>query len=328
MYTRLENKLTKAEIKLSVNRKGKKIEVSSHYFKFDKRSQLIQNKFEVIYIGGLKEALDVFYQVKMKRIKQNFSIINERDLDNKIAEANTALRKNKKPVKHYNHVGIEIEFISPYTRKSLGQLIKGTKYQKYINLKEDPTINASFWGNSKQNKLKGFHPHEISLLVKEHELNVVEEILNFLKLEAFARVNKTCGLHVHLDMRHRIVEDSYKNLVDTQNWMYKINPDRINHKYCRKNRTYDFQTARDKYRDNDGYWNRFLAVNPHAYEKFKTLEVRVHKGSLDGDKIISWINFLIKVVDGKTEGSTERLPDLKKRFKLTKKQLEYLRQST
>lgn len=328
MYTRLINKATKAEVKISISKKGNKTEVSSHYYKWGKKDELLQNKYEIVFLGGLKEALDMFYALKLKRLKQNFAVLIEKDLGSKIAYSNQLVSKNKKPVKYYNHVGVEIEFISPYSRKALAQILKKTRIEKYVNLKEDVTLSPDFWGNSPNNKLEGFYAHELNILVKEHEITLLHEILEFLKVEAKARVNNTCGLHVHLDMRHRDVKDCYKNLVDAQDWMFKINPERKNYKYCKRNKIADFDKARDKYRDKDGYWNRFLAVNPHAYEKFKTLEVRVHKGSLDSAKIVSWVKFLIKVCDGKTEGGVKRVSGLQKRFKLTKTQVQYLQKET
>jgi hypothetical protein len=33
-------------------------------------------------------------------------------------------------------------------------------------------------------------------------------------------------------------------------------------------------------------------VNPHAYDKYSTLEVRVHSGTLNAAKILNWVSLL------------------------------------
>jgi len=99
-------------------------------------------------------------------------------------------------------------------------------------------------------------------------------------------VNKTCGLHVHLDVRHlekrqvRTIGMSIGEALPVLK--YLVPASRHDNNYC-KIGVSPFS--------GDRYW----AVNLTAYRKFKTIEVRLHSGSISFDKIKNWIE-IIKIV--------------------------------
>ena len=94
-------------------------------------------------------------------------------------------------------------------------------------------------------------------------------------------VNRSCGLHVHLDQRGKSYEDVKKLAVRMDKWLVALKEfvpeSRRNADYCKPgiSRT-----------------DRYHAVNLCSYERYKTLEIRLHSGTTDYTKILSWIRLL------------------------------------
>ena len=142
------------------------------------------------------------------------------------------------------------------------------------------------------------HGTEIRLLCKQKEMNIVlSRVFKILNANS-VMVNKSCGLHVHLDMRNRNKELAYKNLYKCQNLLLKIQPSRKGSQWCKKNTktTYDKQQS---------LYGRYYVINTDSYRIHKTLEIRIGTATMDIKKIISWIRLLTNIVDMKTELNKE-----------------------
>jgi hypothetical protein len=59
------------------------------------------------------------------------------------------------------------------------------------------------------------------------------------------------------------------------------------------------------YDEETGRADKYFGINTHSYPKYKTLEVRMHQGTLDADRLISWLNLLTKIVNHKVEVKKE-----------------------
>jgi hypothetical protein len=101
-------------------------------------------------------------------------------------------------------------------------------------------------------------------------------------------INKTCGMHVHLDQRgvSKITSTKRaKRLVKCLPALMKLVPQsRLDNRFCQQNMmipksgTYRFSN------------NRYMMINYlPAYRKHKTCEVRLHGGTLDFWKVLGWI---------------------------------------
>lgn len=127
---------------------------------------------------------------------------------------------------------------------------------------------------------------EVTLLLNTKDgFGQLEKVCNILNdLNCF--VNNKCGLHVHLDARN--MSDSYAKLVSKRlgralpvlKWI--VHPSRQNNHYC-KMMVGPFNKNRN---------DRRYAINPQAYFKHGTLEVRLHGGSTNAGKIKNWIELL------------------------------------
>jgi hypothetical protein len=93
-------------------------------------------------------------------------------------------------------------------------------------------------------------------------------------------------------MRNRDVEKSYRKLYFSLDILYGMLPPtrKSNTKYCKRNEDSFFEHTTNSDR-------RYQAINPVAYSKFKTLEIRCHSGTVNSRKINNWIDILTKIVD-------------------------------
>lgn len=182
-----------------------------------------------------------------------------------------------KPTTKDNYVGIEIECFSsrPQTEIQVSAIERGI--DKWVQIGTDGSIRPNFG-----------HKYELRILIKEKDLSKSLVALDkFLKAGKFG-VNKTCGLHVHLDMRNRNMNECYASLRKFQDLLFAmVSTDRqYNDRYC-------------AYVDDTNQETRKVAINKRAYEKHRTLEIRLHQGTLDMKKIENWVGLLLKIVHTK-----------------------------
>jgi len=93
-------------------------------------------------------------------------------------------------------------------------------------------------------------------------------------------INKTCGLHVHMDARHLTARKVTKigasigHALPILKWL--VPESRRTNTYC-------------KLVVSSIRGDRYSAVNLTAFRKYKTIEIRLHQGSLNSKKIRNWI---------------------------------------
>lgn len=105
------------------------------------------------------------------------------------------------------------------------------------------------------------------------------------RLRLPGRVDKTCGLHVHVDMRDLSEEQAmrvYERLVTLSRWFRRlVPPSRLRNRYCRWRA------------NNTPNTDRYCAFNFHAYRRFKTIEFRM-QGNFNpqGGRVPGHLNML------------------------------------
>jgi hypothetical protein len=205
------------------------------------------------------------------------------------------LRLKKIPTSRQHYVGVEIEFLTKVDRLAVKRAVIKANLQNYVNVKNDGSIDEHLENCSMHDiyfigcTCGYIHTHEITLLAPQDELQDLLKTLGGVLKSISAVVNRSCGLHVHLDMRHRNMSGCVQKLLKHQKNIHNmVHPNRKNSEYCRPQNP-DFIDRRDRYRD----------INLAAYEKFNTIEVRIHEGTVDTNDIYKWCKYLINVVDGK-----------------------------
>ncbi len=203
--------------------------------------------------------------------------------------------QHKEPKTSDKCVGIELEFNSKASRIQIVQKLHARGLLPYVQVKGDGSVRVSDYGDCS---------HELALLVPEAGYSgIVSRVCAALK-ECGGYVNKTCGMHVHLDMRTRDtdVKECYRRLVLSLEILVQMTPyERRHNKYCKRNSpdiSYD-EVCRmtDRSGDIDRYW----AINPIAFHKHGTLEVRMHSGTLNPIKIDYWVQLLLLLVNTPNE---------------------------
>lgn len=218
-------------------------------------------------------------------------------------KAETKLRKifeDKVPKDSSNHVGVEIEFVSKAEKYDLAKLLVAHGVEEYVTLKNDGSLRAE--GEYK-------YCHELCVVFPESKTReVLRNVINALD-EAKCRVNKRCGLHVHIDVRNRDKSIVFNNLVKSQTILFGMNPvSRITGKhhdgttdtvYSKKMEHTDFDTAVANI-GND----RYFGINPLSFHKHKTVEVRLHSGSTNFEKIFNWVCILVGIAEATKKFTT------------------------
>lgn len=234
------------------------------------------------------------YLPTMKRAKRRLgmSLKIGSDFQDSLLDGNNRLRQAirdlysttvaKKPKSNSEHFGIEIEcFIKPNRGENLADTFQQycvAKKIKGAHYKHDGSIRAD----------EGFSSAEITLLVPRENIRDLELVCDWLA-ERKARVNGSCGLHVHLDFRNKasVMEKCADRLANSLPYLALLIPEtrRYNDEYCKMGRNH---------LGND---SRYYAINTHAFPKFKTVEVRLHSGTVSFKKISSWMLILSNIID-------------------------------
>lgn len=216
----------------------------------------------------------------------------------------------KKPKTKENHVGVEIEFLSKLKNKELGLKLMMEGMGDYVTVKSD--------GSLRNEEPTQYHPCEVTICVPESKAEKVLEVVCEILNKNGCVVNKTCGLHVHLDMRNRDRNTSFSNLVASNAIMYAMQPKkRRENEYCISNNSRDMEATLSG-RDPDTRRSRYLGVNPLAFERHQTIEVRIHTGTTNATKIKNWVAMLILIADRKVavRSNITTVEELKSKFEL------------
>lgn len=119
-----------------------------------------------------------------------------------------------------------------------------------------------------------------------------------------AKVNETCGLHVHVDIR--FVRDYH---ADTAREFFQF----LINEYASKEDSFDAQMHKGRRESNNSYCksmkgmqydmiksghDRYHKLNLLSYVKHGTVEFRHHHATLDADEVIAWIRTCVAFVRG------------------------------
>lgn len=202
------------------------------------------------------------------------------DFDNLAEDYSDYISENTvslKPTKKTNYIGIEMECYSHYSYFELMDKINKLKLNKIVQVVGDGSIEPDFGTST-----------EFRILLPESQLALGLKKISKLFTKGKFGVNDSCGLHVHLDMRNRNVEKCHKQLLKFQDVLFGlVSEDRWSNNYC-------------KYATKHNQGDRYLAINKQrAYIKHKTIEIRLHQGTLDFKRIEQWSKLLLKIINGK-----------------------------
>lgn len=238
------------------------------------------------------------------------------------------------PKSKNKYVGIEIEFVSMLDITEANALLSKLKMTEWCDITRDGSIENDDGGvlevSREDEDWNGIDEFGLELRVLSTEKDLPTKLF---KLKGFlskcgAMVNSSCGLHVHLDMRNRKLEDCVKRLLTEQTVLNKMIPyDRRQSRYCfplRKEEVWKVKKQmiyneikkefyiEQKIKFTPEEAPRYRDINVAAYTKYKTVEIRSHEGCVDIKEIYNWCKHLITICEGEGKIDTRYV---KKRIK-------------
>jgi hypothetical protein len=176
------------------------------------------------------------------------------------------------------HVGIEIEFFTSYHRDHISEMLVDAKLTKNCRIMSDASIQCT---------PERPYSYELCVLAKEDNFSEIIERVCDLLSDIKAQVNQSCGLHVHLDMRTRDVNIVFNNMVACQDFLYTmVAPHRRTNRYCIPQPSKNIRTAD---------MSHYSAISASSYNKYKTLEIRMHEGTISAFSINNWVKLLTRI---------------------------------
>jgi hypothetical protein len=163
-------------------------------------------------------------------------------------------------------VGVEIECviadgqINDVAEALVDDLIQGCE------AKEDGSIDYNYDNGEAE--------LELAVLTRIDDFDNLKRAIKMINKKFYGKVNSSCGLHVHLDVRDldtaakSKAKDNFRKALPVLSKL--VAPSRLKNQYCR------LQVG-------TGY----SAVNGET--QFGTFEVRLHQGSLNFKKITNWV---------------------------------------
>lgn len=194
-------------------------------------------------------------------------------------------------------IGVEIEFFGPSKDMVINELRRaGLSVYDYVSYNHTTmpkwkiVTDASVNGNGLELVSPPLTSAEMSV-----QLKTALEVLNRLD----AKVDKSCGVHVHHEIDDLSVEHVknlyhiyYKHTEYIDGLMPASRRSTGNNTYCKALDASDMEKV-DRATSIDGIYyqigTRYRALNAAAYVKYGTIEFRQHAGSTDFDKIMNWI---------------------------------------
>lgn len=168
-----------------------------------------------------------------------------------------------------------------------------TDNKKYFKIVSDASVGGDV------------DPNEVVSPVLNGNINGMETLKNAIKsLDAVgARVNSTCGLHVHIGAA-KLTGEQYVNVFKNYQKLERLIDSfmapsrRGNCRWAASLLDKDFSNCRGNYdiRRNVFYGDRYYKVNAESFARHKTIEFRQHQGSTSFEKISMWVKFCAKLV--------------------------------
>lgn len=120
-----------------------------------------------------------------------------------------------------------------------------------------------------------------------------------------ARVNKSCGLHVHVGGRglsNKAIRTIVSRYSDWEDEIDSVMP------MARRGNKNTYAKSMKQY-DEEKY-SRYYKINLLALEDYGTLEFRHHHGSVDPASVVNWVKFVLNFVENSKLVSQDRMKDV------------------
>lgn len=203
-------------------------------------------------------------------------------------------------------IGIELE-VEGLNEIKNGSLTIPTEITKSWNLKQDGSLTESGGIEFTTCRLSGN-------AIKEE----VERLTTWLNEKTNATISKNCGYHLHInckditDTQVRQVFLVYNQIMPYLRLM--VSPSRRNNEYCSQIYFEDAildDTNVKRYSDSKFTTDRYRDLNLCSLQKYGTIEIRLHQGTINAEKILNWVKINLEIYNYATKIDIKRAINFK-----------------
>ncbi len=164
-------------------------------------------------------------------------------------------------------------------------------------------LNHTGWGAKPDGSIRGKEFYS-AIFRGNRGLRSIRKVCNYANEHNWVAC-RSCGYHLHLNMRYENVDSlkaiAYAYYATRNTWLGFVNNRRHNIPYCRamdsNNGNVGHITDLTEWNEYCSNFNRDIWVNWQAYRAYKSLEIRLHEGTFDADKVCNWVRAHITFVD-------------------------------
>lgn len=268
-----------------------------------------QNGFN--FVSSKKSLIETIDEVKKSKMSKDKKILALKACGLRDKEISDMLRvfvpKTSKPSTRFVYTfGVEIECVHA-NRTALieagrtngvdihSEGYNHTDNKKYFKIVSDASVGGDIDPNEVVSPVLGGNQNGLATLKKAIK-----------SLDAVgARVNRSCGLHVHIGA-DKLTGEQYVNVFKNYQKLEKLidsfmaESRRGDAFYTRSILKYDFSHCHSvrcvQIEMGDDSDTRYHNVNPMSYDRHRTIEFRQHQGSTSFEKISMWVKFCAKLV--------------------------------
>jgi hypothetical protein len=266
----LKNVMKQIEIK-------REIRAARKTLLFDAPSNRSRGYYIINRIGTVDRLL-----IGKVRHQKNFFLNFQKILDK------NAWKDSKKPLSTEKHYGLEIELFTEKSFTDIATIASELRLKNHLAIGSDGSIRPDKSGEL---------GYELRLCIPKSELEKVLAKVEILLNKIEAKVNKSCGLHVHFDMRNTSndkIEEIYQNIKLGMPLLKKsVDPQRLKNTYCKFSMSSNSRIARVS-------GTRYKAINMTALQRYSTIEVRAFQGTTDTNLIYNFIVMMDKIMETKS----------------------------
>lgn len=275
-----------------------------------------QNGFQ---FNGQKSLIETIDEVKKSRKPRNEKIIMLKACGLRDKEISailcTSVPRGIKPGSRFAYTfGVEIEcYHANRTELLLTATSEGVKLesQGYNHTDSRETFKIVSDGS-----LSGVDNNEIVSPVLKGSKAGFDQIKRITRCldNVGARVNRTCGLHVHIGAKNLTFEqylNVFKNYKALESLIDTFMPEsrRGNNAYYSQGlQRFDFSNVQNHNDLERMLGNRYYKVNAFSWARHSTIEFRQHSGTTDYNKISNWVKFCAKLVAWSRNNVFETIP--------------------
>lgn len=218
--------------------------------------------------------------------------------------------RNSRPADIFNFTpfnrrfGVEIEAHN-ITREALASALRQAGIE--VEVEGYNHYSRPHWKIVTDASLSGTNTFELVSPILEGQagLNELEKVCRVLK-QKNAYINRTCGLHIHFDAQAIGLDHTKSILINYAHYEAVIDSFMPNSRrgnsngYCQslRSQTRRIESARSMNALVDSVLtNRYYKVNLQSYTRHKTIEFRQHSGTIEFEKISTWVLFLHNLVE-------------------------------